>query len=223
MKINQSTGYDDALTGKNLYLTIDDGPSGNNTPKVLATLKKYNVKATFFVCGPDTPAVRNLIRQEFDDGHAIGVHCYSHFLKSLYQSEESFFADFDKIEKLIFEVTGVKPTLYRFPGGTNTAYIKKELSDNIIVKLKERGYEYYDWNVSSGDSQPYPPEELTSRIVSNCEKRKQAASASIILMHDSVSRVSSADALETFLPELLKRGYYFSTLSHVVKPVHFIK
>lgn len=221
--INLATGYDEGVTGKNVFLTFDDGPSSINTPRVLATLKKYNVKATFFVCGPDSPTLRKLIKQEFDEGHTIGIHCYSHNLTALYKSEESFFADFNKIEAIVYETTGVKPTIYRFPGGTNNDYVKKALSDSLIIKLKERGYEYYDWSISSFDSNTPPADQISNNIISQCDKMVNAKRPSIVLAHDSASRTTTADALEVVLKNLIDKDYYFDSLKKTVKPVHFIK
>lgn len=221
--IDLSTGYDEGVTGKNVFLTFDDGPSLINTPRVLATLKKYNVKATFFVCGPDSPTLRKLIKQEFDEGHTIAIHCYSHNLTALYKSEASFFADFNKIEAIVYETTGVKPTIYRFPGGTNNGYVKKALSDSLIIKLKERGYEYYDWSISSFDSNTPPADQIFNNIVSQCDKMVNAKRPSIVLAHDSASRTTTADALDAVLKNLIDNDYYFDSLKKTVKPVHFIK
>lgn len=222
-KINPETGYDESLTGRNLFLTYDDGPSSNNTPIVLATLKKYHVKATFFVCGPDTPERRALIKQEFEQGHAIGIHCYSHYLNKLYASESSFFADFNKIEAMVKAVTGIQPVLYRFPGGTNNGFISKSLSDLIIRKLKDKGYEYYDWNVSSQDSANPSVQQIANNVITQCRNRVKAKTPSLILIHDSGSRTNSATATDLFLKELTRAGYYFASLDKTVPPVHFRK
>lgn len=221
--INEVSGYDDNITGKNIFVTYDDGPSVNNTPIVLDTMKKYNIKATFFVCGPDTAERRALIKRAFDEGHAIGIHCYSHYLRSLYKSETSFFADFDKIEKMVIKATGKKPNLYRFPGGTNNGYISRDLSKKIIIKLKAMGYEYYDWNVSSFDSNSPPINEIASTVIKQCKKRINTKTPSIILLHDSSSRSNTAHASDIIFKELKEAGFYFAPLSHTVKPIHFVK
>ena len=222
-KINAATGYDEALTGKNVFFTFDDGPSSNNTPRVLAILKKYNIKATFFVCGPDSPEQRRLIRQEFDDGHAIGIHGYSHALYSLYKSEDSYWDDFTRLEWLIHEITNVWPTLYRFPGGTNNEYIKRALSEKIRVHLAEQGFYYYDWNVSSNDSNAPPAEVIVKTVLKNFRSGMNSKKPSIILLHDSSGRPTSADALEPIIVELIKMGCIFGPLNHTVMPIQFKK
>ncbi len=222
-KINTTTGFDENLTGKNVFLTFDDGPSGNNTPRVLATLKKYNIKATFFVCGPDSPTLRAMIKQEFEDGHTIGIHCYSHYLNKLYHSDDNYWEDFNRIESIVHEVTGTWPSVYRFPGGTNNEYIRKSMSDRFRTAIEKRGYLYYDWNVSSHDSSAPPAEVIINNILSDFNKRANAKGPSIVLMHDSSGRPTTADALETVIIELNKKGCIFGPLNHTVTPVQFIK
>lgn len=211
-------------TGKYVFLTFDDGPSSNNTPLVLSTLKKYNVKATFFVCGYDSAERRNLIKQEFEDGNVVGIHCYSHNLRSLYKSEISFFTDFNKIESMIIASTGSKPTVYRFPGGTNNDYVSKSLSDRLIPAIQGKGYVYYDWNVSSGEcATPQPTaQQIANNIVNQCIRRQNATTPSIVLMHDSSSR-NSRSALPIVIESLLKKGFIFISINQSVKPVHFVK
>ncbi len=215
--------YDEGLNGKYICLTFDDGPATNNTPKVLKALKEYGVKATFFVCGPDSPTQRQLIRDIYADGHTIGLHCYSHALKKLYQSEESFLDDFYTIENMVIEETGYQPTVYRFPGGTNTSYISKELSDKLIVFLEERGYEYYDWNVGGDDEDCPPAEEIAQTVITKCRKRANAETPSIVLLHDSAGRYNTGDAVPMILETLTAEGFHFISLSHDVVPVHFVK
>lgn len=221
--INTSTGFDENLTGKNVFLTFDDGPSNNNTPRILDVLKKYNIKATFFVCGSDSPSLRKLIKMESDGGHTVGIHCYSHDLTKLYHSMDNYWDDFNRIELIVHEVTGVWPSSYRFPGGTNNEYVRKAMSDKLRVAVEARGYLYYDWNVSSHDSSAPPAEVIIHNVLSDFDKRANAKGPSIVLMHDSAGRPTSADALETIIKGLIDRGCIFGSLNHTVKPVQFIK
>lgn len=215
--------YDETLTGKYVCLTFDDGPAGNNTPKILKALKQYGAMATFFVCGPESPQQRKLIRQINEGGHTIGIHCLSHDLKKLYESKLSFFADFDAIESIIVEETGIKPSFYRFPGGTNNSIIAKELSDDLILALKDRGYEYYDWNAVGNDEKRPPAEEIAATAISMCRRRSKATSPTILLLHDSYGRYTTGDAVPIILETLTKEGFQFIAISDKVKPHHLIK
>ena len=83
-------GKDTGITGtearkeKVVYLTFDDGPSAN-TEKVLDILKKENVKATFFVTG-NNPKYNHLMKRAKEEGHAIGLHTYTHDYSKVYSS-----------------------------------------------------------------------------------------------------------------------------------------
>ena len=86
-----------------------------NTEKILDILKEYNAKATFFVTG-NNQKYDNLMKRAHDEGHAIGLHTYSHDYKEVYASEKAYFKDLKKISDLVEKITGEKSYLIRFPG-----------------------------------------------------------------------------------------------------------
>ena len=101
--------YDYSNNGEKIvFLTFDDGTSTTNTPKVLDILKKEGVKATFFITGQNVEyggeKARDLIKQEFNEGHAIANHSYTHDVKKLYPNRvldiDAFKADFEKNDKM---------------------------------------------------------------------------------------------------------------------------
>lgn len=154
------------LTEEICYLTFDDGPSPTNCEKILDILKQYDVKATFFVVGtwldPESsyysPKSVELVKRMAEEGHSIGIHAYNHDYSKLYKSVDAYFADFDKVEKLITDITGEKPSVMRFPSGSITAksFCKKysgssETYPTIVSKLTERGYMICDWNMDTND------------------------------------------------------------------------
>ena len=100
-----------------VYLTFDDGLSAN-TEKVLDILKKENVKETFFVTG-NNPKYNHLMKRAKEEGHAIGLHTYTHDYSKVYSSEEAYFDDLQKISDLVGKVTGEKTKILRFPGGSS--------------------------------------------------------------------------------------------------------
>ena len=75
-----------------IYLTFDDGPNLTYTPIILDTLKKYNIKATFFIV-PKGNTTDELIKREYEEGHSIGIHSYSHVYKKIYSSDEELYKD----------------------------------------------------------------------------------------------------------------------------------
>ena len=110
-------------------LTFDDGP-GANTPELLRVLRKYNVKATFFVV--NTPFI-DYITQIAADGHSIGIHSTTHVFSSIYASEEAFFADIENMGNIIYAKTGIKTSLLRFPGGSSNTVSR--FNPGIMTRL----------------------------------------------------------------------------------------
>ncbi|MBS2904492.1 polysaccharide deacetylase family protein, partial [Klebsiella pneumoniae] len=110
VKINDKLKKGDYSNGgeKIVFLTFDDGTSTTVTPKVLKILDQYNIKATFFLMGKNIDnggdAAKELVKEEYNSGHAIGNHSYSHDYNILYPGRtlnlESFKEDFNKNTKL---------------------------------------------------------------------------------------------------------------------------
>ena len=132
---------------KIVHLTFDDGPS-NNTEKILAILKRNNIKATFFVIGHN----QNKYKEIVDAGHALGVHSYTHDYKYIYANEKNFFDDLYKLHDDIKARTGKDVRITRFPGGSSNAIASKALKQQIITRMAREGYIYHDWNCDSTDA-----------------------------------------------------------------------
>ena len=202
---------------KTIYLTFDDGP-GANTKKVLAALDKYNVKATFFVTN-QFPKYQYLINEEYSKGHAIGVHTLTHKW-SIYDSVDAYIEDFNAMNEIINEQTGSYSKIFRFPGGSGNTVSKSHqigVVTAIAAEMTNRGYVYFDWNLSSGDASSG---KLTSdKIKNNVINHVDNCSAKcVILFHDYKS--VTANAIEPILKELVSRGYDFATLSVDGPTVH---
>jgi peptidoglycan/xylan/chitin deacetylase (PgdA/CDA1 family) len=193
-----------------VYLTFDDGPS-HNTEKILDILKKHNVRATFFVNGKasESTELEPLYRDIAEDGHAIGMHSYSHKYSEIYSSREAFETDLDKIHSLIYNETGIDTRLYRFPGGSANTVSRQPMSQFADV-LHQHGYEYYDWNIYPGDNsgRAYPKEAIISGILGNISEYRVA----IILLHDSDTHGSTVEALPEVVEGLLTQGAEFCVM-----------
>lgn len=185
-----------------VYLTFDDGPS-DNTEAILDILDDYNVKATFFVVGKDIDTYGDAYRRIVDDGHTIGMHSFSHNYSKLYQSEDSFVADYNKIHDLILDTTGVDTTLYRFPGGSSNKVSNTSMSV-FINYLNSVGVTYYDWNIASGDatSQAFTADELVDNVMSDVVKYK----TSVVLLHDASNKNATVEALPRLIESLNEAG-----------------
>jgi len=185
-----------------VYLTFDDGPS-SNTAQILDILKKYDLKATFFVIGREGEEYEELYKRIVEEGHTLAMHSYTHKYKVLYESLESFVDDFSRIQNYLYKVTGKECLYYRFPGGSSNHVSNTDMTE-FISYLNEQGITYFDWNVSSGDatSQAYTPEELVQNVTSDIVKYK----TSIVLMHDAETKTSTVQALEPMILALQSMG-----------------
>ncbi len=151
---------------KVVYLTIDDGPS-DITQRFLDLFDQMNVKATFFVTAQD-PDHYYLIHEAYKRGHTIALHSYSHDYAEVYSSEDAFYADLEKLEKLVEEQIGYVPCFFRFPGGSSNT-ISEDYSKGIMSKLtkgmNERGYQYWDWNLDTGDGAAYSTMQMLAEVL----------------------------------------------------------
>jgi peptidoglycan/xylan/chitin deacetylase (PgdA/CDA1 family) len=190
-----------------IYLTFDDGP-GPYTSELLDVLAKYNVKATFFVTGANSKYFDQIAR-EYNEGHSVGVHSYSHNYKTVYASEEAFFNDFNATEDLIYSQTGSYTKLFRFPGGSSNTVssFTPGIMTALAKDMTDMGYQYFDWNVSSGDAgETTKTDQVVKNIINGCKGRK----ASVVLQHDI--KDYSVAAVEQVIIWGLNNGYVFSAL-----------
>lgn len=208
-----AAGIDAYLNPKTMYLTFDDGPSEENTARVLDILKARNIKATFFLVGENVEKHPEMAKRIANEGHTIGIHCYSHDYKALYASVESYLADFEKAQEAVREATGIEVKLFRFPGGSINSY-NKQVYQQIAEEMTQRGYIYYDWNASLEDAVKNPKAEtLIQNGVSSTLGRKKV----IMLAHDVVGETGLC--LEQLLDQFPE--YQMEPLTEEVEPIQF--
>ncbi|MBR2937569.1 MAG: DUF5011 domain-containing protein [Oscillospiraceae bacterium] len=192
--------------GKTIYLTFDDGP-GEHTGRLLDILAKYNVKATFFVVGGKD---MSLVARAAQEGHAIAIHTYTHRYSEIYSSDDAFFNDLYAMQDLIYQHTGVKTMLTRFPGGSSnsvsSAY-NKGIMSRLTKELPARGFQYFDWNVDSNDA---GGAKTADEVFDNVTKGVAKRTNSVVLQHDT--RDFSVDAIERIVAWGLCNGYTFKAL-----------
>jgi peptidoglycan/xylan/chitin deacetylase (PgdA/CDA1 family) len=149
--------YDYSNNGnKVVFLTFDDGASTTVTPKIL---KDEDVKATFFVTGENIERggekAKELIKQEFNDGHAIANHSYSHNYKLLYPNRnldlDAFNQDFEKTDNILKYILGkyFSTRVLRCPGGK----MSWKGMDELDTYLEENNKVSIDWNTLNADTQ----------------------------------------------------------------------
>ena len=206
---------------KKIYLTFDDGPS-SNTDEILDILKAYDVKATFFVVGKTDEASKKAYRRIVEEGHTLGMHSYSHSYADIYDSEEDFQTDMKKLQEYLYELTGVWPRFYRFPGGSSNTVSNIDMQ-KLADWLTDQGVTYFDWNVASGDavSRELPAETL----LANCLAGIRNQQSCVVLMHDAANKDTTVEALPEIISEIrLQEDAVFLPITDDTVPVqHTIK
>ena len=191
---------------KIVYLTFDDGP-GPYTAELLDVLDRYNVKATFFVV--DT-GYHETIGEEYRRGHTVGIHSATHNYSSIYASEDAYFSDLNEISDIIYAQTGYRPNQVRFPGGSSNTVscFNPGIMTRLTQDLTDLGYEYYDWNVLSGDAGETTDTDV---VVQNVIDGISSHNVSIVLQHDI--KGFSVAAVERIIIWGLANGYTFLPLT----------
>jgi peptidoglycan/xylan/chitin deacetylase (PgdA/CDA1 family) len=184
---------------KVVFLTFDYGPS-THTPEVLDLLKTYNIKATFFTNLHDGDDLAAYYKRIVADGHTLANHTSSHDY-DLYNNPSALLTDIQSLRDYQTQLTGTElPKIFRFPGGSLTA------NETCIQAVLNAGYNYVDWNVSSGDGSSTVPEipVIESNIINGCHQYD----VSVVLCHAEIKDNTRA-ALPTIIETLLAEGYTF--------------
>lgn len=200
---------------KIIYLTFDDGPS-TYTDKLLNVLKKYDVKATFFVTsnGSDSSILR-----AYNEGHSIALHTNTHNYSYIYQNADNYFEDLYAVQARVKRITGYESKLIRFPGGSSNTISKKydggtKIMSYLTKEVENRGFVYFDWNVSSGDAgSATTKEQVYKNVISSLK-----SGSSVVLQHDIKS--FSVDAVEDIIKYGKANGYTFLPLDETSPTAH---
>lgn len=211
--INQSV-----VSDKTIYLTFDDGPS-YLTESILDILKEENVPATFFVTSNQIYKYSDVIKRMYEENHTVALHTATHNYSYIYSSLDNYFNDLNKIRSDVFNIIGTKPRIIRLPGGSSNSISKKYskgIMTNIINKLNEDDFYYFDWNIDSMDASGHIPKESIYENVVN----KIHSGTNIILMHDSSTKQTTKDALKDIIIYAKKNGYTFAKITKNTKPIH---
>lgn len=194
------------------YLTFDDGPS-DNTEAILDILKENDIKATFFIVGWCVDGREDILQRIVDEGHTIGIHTYSHDYEEIYSSVDAYVDDFEKVYNTIYDTVGVKPWLFRYPGGSYNSF-NKDVADDIITEMNNRGFTYFDWSCATSDA-------TVGATYNGCvENFKDTLSSDYetVLMHDS--KELTVEYLQEIIDYAKDEGYKFESLESA-DPIHF--
>ncbi|MHC0430334.1 polysaccharide deacetylase family protein [Streptomyces sp. O3] len=185
-----------ADTRRRMVLTFDDGPDPRYTPGILKILRRYDVRAMFFVCGEMADANGDLVRRMADEGHIVGNHTWSHpELTRLAAS--AIRRQIERTSDIVDALTGEPPRWFRAPyGAWNRATFRLGA---------ELGMEPLAWTVDTLDWREPGTGTIVRRVLDG------AGPGVVVLSHDAGGdRSQSVQALGTYLPRLLDAGYRFT-------------
>jgi peptidoglycan/xylan/chitin deacetylase (PgdA/CDA1 family) len=183
-----------------IAMTFDDGPSAENTPRLLDILKQRGIKATFFLIGQNVQENPAIAKRILAEGHEIGNHTWTHPQLSKL-SDDKVKTEIGKTQDAIKEASGYTPTIIRPPYGAITTrekeWIEKDLGLNVII-----------WSVDPFDWKRPGPSVVSQRILAG------AAPGAIVLSHDIHKQ--TVDAMPATLDALIAKGYKFVTVTQLI-------
>ena len=207
--------YDNSSDEKIVYLTFDDGPSENITPLILDLLKQENLKATFFILGSNAELYPQIVQREYQEGHFLANHGYSHKYSQIYENPETILNDFRQCEQALKKALNNESytsKVYRFPGGSTGGRFHNIKAQGKEF-LKENHIAYLDWNALTCDAEGTPTHESILENLKNTVGDKKTV---VLLMHDSSSKILTYETLPEVIAFFRERGYSFKTLYDVL-------
>ncbi len=179
-------------------LTFDDGPHRWHTPELLDILRRWNIKASFFVVGKCAAENPRFLQKIHEEGHSIANHSWSHpdltrLLKDDIVGEVRY------CNQVVEALTGKRPKFFRPPGG--------RWDDEVLRIVSDEGLLPVLWTVNGYDVPTRPPQELAELIL------RRTRPGAIILLHDGGG--VTAEALPIIIEKLLADDYLFVTLDEM--------
>ena len=200
---------------KRVFLTFDDGPTKEVTPHILDILDKYNIKATFFVLGTRVKQNPDILKREYETGHYIANHGYSHKYSSVYKSADTVLEEYNRTENAIRDALGndsYSSNLFRFPGGSRGGPYEK-VKKEARSKLNEYGIAYLDWNALTYDAEGAKTKD---DILKNLKETINGWNNVVILMHDAADKKVTYETLEDVIKYLQEKGYVFKSIYDII-------
>ncbi len=209
-ELDKGTRYHKLIHGdrekKYIALTFDDGPHPKFTPRLLAFLKQYKVKATFFVVGEMAEKYPQLVKAEADEGHCVGNHTYHHV--NLTKIDPGYVAtEIEACNEVVKRITGHTPRYFRPPGGDynhQTAEICEAMNQMMVL-----------WSDDPGDFRKPGESVIELRLLNKVK------GGAIILLHDGIEQTLAV--LPQVIATLRKQGYEFVTIDQLVAYEHLDK
>lgn len=218
------TVNDKKQKNKTIYLTFESGPDRKVTGEILSILDKYNAKATFFVKGESAKLNENILKEQHEKGHTIGILCQKEDYANIYSSVDAYLKDFYKAEKVIKNIIGERPMYWRFPGTSENYLLSKQMKKSIIDTLHKQHYTEIDFTAKINDSvgKKYSSEEMGEYGIKSLDDAMKSGYVPVINIHDSSLMVRSPRALEIILKHYSKLGYDFQGIKDYQGPENLV-
>jgi peptidoglycan/xylan/chitin deacetylase (PgdA/CDA1 family) len=195
---NTENGIHKVAAKGTVALTFDDGPTEKYTPQILAILKKYNIKATFFMVGMNAEHHPDMVKRVLADGHAVNNHSQTHpMLTKL--NDKQLQNEVAEPKAIIYKIIGKNTACLRYPYGASNQHVRDVIRQNGMVPLA-MGFNSFDYNRPGTD-------KIVSWVLKN------AHSGQVFLFHDGFDkREQTVAALPLIIEGLKKQGYGFSQI-----------
>ncbi|OGT56686.1 MAG: hypothetical protein A3F43_05010 [Gammaproteobacteria bacterium RIFCSPHIGHO2_12_FULL_42_10] len=182
-------------------LTFDDGPTVEYTPQILAILRKYHIKATFFMVGMNAKAHPEIVRMVLADGHAINSHSMTHPMLTKLNDVE-LYREITEPQVVIKNIIGKKPVCLRYPYGASNEHVRSVIRENGMMPMP-MGWNSFDYDRPGTD-------KIVNWVLLN------AHSGQVFLFHDGFEkREQTVAALPRMIEGIQKKGLGFSQICTV--------
>ncbi|MEX2461613.1 MAG: polysaccharide deacetylase family protein [Paenibacillaceae bacterium] len=205
LKYPQFFRLNGSIKESKIALTFDDGPDNKYTPAILDVLRKYHVKATFFVLGVRAEANPAVIKRIINEGHAIGNHSYNH-ANPAKLTEAQFEKQFTHTQVILHKLIGYEPKLIRTPYGA--------LQENQLRWAAKNGLVAVNWDIDSLDWKELNASQVLANILEHTHR------GAIILQHSAggvnQDLSGTVKALPNLITELRKQGFQLVTVPELL-------
>ena len=191
---------------RRVYLTFDDGPHPEATPRILDILAEHGAVATFFLVGRHAEMFPALARRQAEAGHDVGNHTYDH-RKLHWMGPDQVRRELEGAHFAIAEATDVEPALFRAPHGYRNPF--------VAMEARRLHYTTFGWKGSVFDTARPGPAEIRRRVA------RLWKPGAIVLLHDGDAadprgdRSQTVAALPGILADVRERGLAFGKLSEL--------
>jgi peptidoglycan/xylan/chitin deacetylase (PgdA/CDA1 family) len=178
-----------------IWLTLDDGPDPEDTPKILELLERHGIHAVFFVVGQKAEKYPELIRRIHDSGHVLGNHTWSHPQASFWcKGPWATQREIVRCQEVVESITGEAPTMFRAPVGHSNFFVHPV--------LRHLGLTLVGWSSRGFDAVEDDVESVTRKLF------KTMAPDAIILLHESTPM--AVDVVGRVIEHAHNRGWEFA-------------